>query len=430
MLSHVMPFLGHHCNRHFPRSCCPELWLLLNMFDLQFTTILLLVSATAPLAVTGRPHAPRQEDLCKEVSFSLPVTSQNLVFSSPPPPDNGTAVANFIRDGWAGSPTSGTVTIKSTFTIRGTYCIPPSHIPAQDTLEILLHGITYNKTMWTGYGFASNRDPSSPLGTNYYNWHHHANTRGYATLAIDRLGHGANPDRPDPLSVVQPQIQVDLLQALLTSVRSSSCPAVNPLHTIYGKVVLVGHSWGSYLSVGLAKQFPTSPLVDALVLTGFSTTINASVLTASEFVPAALQDPERFPGHAYGYATMARAAKRLTYYGGEYDPAIPAFDFAYKDTVTAGEAGAFVAVLDGGSAVGFSKPVLVVTGAEDKVLCKFRDVTCAEILNKSRKWFPDVKGDAYEYLSVAETGHDLTLHYSAPETFEQVHDWLDKTLAT
>ncbi|KAK3331195.1 Alpha/Beta hydrolase protein [Apodospora peruviana] len=359
------------------------------MFNLQSTTILLLlVSATAPLVVRGKPHPPHQEDL----------------------------------------PTSGTVTINSTFTIRGTYCVPPRHVRAKDTLEVLLHGITYNKTMWAGYGLASNRHPSSPFGTNYYNWHYHANARGYATLAIDRLGHGANPDRPDPLSVVQPQIQVNLLQALLTSVRGRSSSSSKMLQKTYGKVVLVGHSWGSYLSVGLAKQFPTSRLFDALVLTGFSTTISGNVLSAPELVPAALHNPARFPGEAFGYTTMAHAADRLTYYGGKYDPAIPAFDFLYEDTVTSGEVGAFAAVLGGGPAAGtgFRKPVLVVTGTEDKVLCKSIEMTCAEILAKSREWFPDVKGDAYEYISVNETGHDLSLHYSAPETFGQVHDWLDE----
>lgn len=71
-----------------------------------------------------------------------------MVFTSPPDPNNGTAIVDFMVKTWKGvmPATDGFTTVKDTFTIRGTYCVP-KNVKSKDTLEVLIHGITYNKTM-------------------------------------------------------------------------------------------------------------------------------------------------------------------------------------------------------------------------------------------------------------------------------------------
>jgi pimeloyl-ACP methyl ester carboxylesterase len=362
------------------------------------------------LALPGASAAPKSSCSCRDVSFSLPVTSQNVVFASPPDPNNTTAIVEFMRTTWRGTApaTNGTTTISDTFTISGTYCTPKNPQTAK-ALQILVHGITYNKTMWAGMGFGAP-----------YDWHAAATARGYATLALDRLGHGANPQRPDPLTVVQPQLQLDLLAAIFAAARTTS--ALNVLHQAYEKVIFVGHSYGSFLGAALAAQHPSA--ADALVLTGYSSYLDFSDVINADWVSAAEHDPARFgAGLAKGYVTMGDAAQRAgAFFAGAYDAAIPAVDFAGEDTLTVGEIGALGAIL--GPAVSYEGPVLAVTAVEDAFFCEAPKEKCEEHLRATGpEAFPDAV--SYDFFAPESTGHDLTLHYSAGETARRVHDWLD-----
>jgi pimeloyl-ACP methyl ester carboxylesterase len=383
-------------------------------------------------ALTGA-SAKYPKSSCSDVSFDVPVTSQNAAFSSPPDPNNSAAIIEFMNSGWGASPPviNGTITISDTFTIKGTYCVPKGHAKhtlTTPTIQVLIHGITYNKTMWSGMGFPD------------YNWHTHANARGYATLALDRLGHGDNPQRPDPLTVVQPQVQIDILHQILTTIRtptpgrpsppkSKSKSKTNPLKTTYARIAVGGHSYGSLLASALAAQHPSASAgaPDAIILTGYSTSATASTgAPSTDWASARDHDPARFGADlARGYVVMASEAQRTAaFYGGGYDAAVPAVDFRYADTVTAGEVGASGAV--SGAAVGYAGHVLTVTGVQDVFFCEPILELCEETLAKVGEGFPDAA--SYEFFAPEETGHDLTLHYSAGETLRRVHDWLDAKL--
>ncbi|KAH6628819.1 Alpha/Beta hydrolase protein [Chaetomium tenue] len=318
---------------------------------------------------------------------------------------------------WRGTPaaTNGTLTVSDTFTIKGTYCNPKStgaNKPPKG-LQILVHGITYNKTMWAGFGFS----PSD------YSWHTAATSRGYATLALDRLGHGANPQHPDPLSVVQPQVQIDIMHAIFAAARSATAPLNAVLGRVYDKVVFVGHSYGAFLGAALGAQYPAD--ADALVLAGYSSYFDFSDMIGAEWASAADHDPARFGGLAKGYVAMADETQRTeTFYVGGYDAAIPPVDFAYEDTLTVGEIGALAAIL--GPAVGYTGPVLAVTAVEDAFFCEAPKGKCEAHLTATADAFPDA--ESFDYFAPENTGHDLTLHYTARDTAEQVHDWLDGKL--
>ncbi|KXX82335.1 putative cardiolipin-specific deacylase, mitochondrial [Madurella mycetomatis] len=335
-----------------------------------------------------------------------------MVFSSPPDPNNQTDIIHFMRETWRGNmPTiDGTTTVSDTFTIKGTYCVP-ANVMAKDTLQVLVHGITYNKSMWAGMGFDSQ-----------YNWHHYANTRGYATLALDRLGHGENPQVPDPLTVVQPQMHVEILHQIFSAARSASSP-VNVLGRAFDKVVFVGHSYGSFLGAALGAQYPAD--ADALVLTGYSSYLDFTDVIDADWVSATVLDPARFANLPLGYVTMANETQRATtFFVGDFDAAIPPVDFAYQDTLTVGEIGGLSAIL--GDAVAYTGPVLVATTVQDAFFCEEPAAQCEAHLAATAASFPNASD--YDYFAPDNTGHDLTLHYSAQDTFEQVHDWLDAKL--
>jgi hypothetical protein len=70
--------------------------------------------------------------------------------------------------------------------------------------------------------------------------------------------------------------------------------------------------------------------------------------------------------------------------------------------------------------------VLTVTGVQDVFFCEPSLELCEETLAKVGEGFPDAA--SYEFFAPEETGHDLTLQYSAGETLRRVHDWLDAKL--
>ncbi|KAL2168769.1 hypothetical protein VTG60DRAFT_6878 [Thermothelomyces hinnuleus] len=154
------------------------------------------------LALSGAWAGRKVKPSCSDVTFNIPVVSQNVMFASPPDPDNTTDIVEFTRAIWRGTApaTNGTLTVSDTFIIQ----------------------------------------------------------------------------RPDPLAVVQPQLQIDLVHAVVAAARDPSAAALlhHPFPVPVGgrafssTVVLVGHSYGSFLAAALAAQYPAD--ADALVLTGYS----------------------------------------------------------------------------------------------------------------------------------------------------------------
>lgn len=349
-------------------------------------------------------------DSCSDVTFNIPVVSQNVVFAAPPDSNNMTDIIEFMHEFWGGKPPAldGTRTVSDTFTIKGTYCLPKDDPPKG--LEILVHGMTYNKTMWAGEGFPA------------YSYHAFATGRGYATLALDRLGHGANPQRPDPLNIVQPQVQIDLMHAIFSAARSTS-HALNPAlgGRTFPKVIYTGHSFGSFLGAALAAQYPSD--ADALVLTGYNSYNDFTDVSQADWVSAADAYPARFgDGLPKGYVSMSNVAQRTAgFFAGAFDPAIPPVDFAGQDTLTDGELGALGTIL--GPVSGYGGDVLVVTAVNDAFFCEAPRAKCEQHLQDTAASFPDAS--SYDYFSPENTGHDLTLHYSFPDTAQKIHDWLD-----
>jgi pimeloyl-ACP methyl ester carboxylesterase len=153
---------------------------------------------------------------------------------------------------------NATELISGSYEIKGRLCQPSWIIPGLlPTLEVLVHGLGYNHAYWSGL----NLEFISSNGSSY-SWVAYARAQGYYTLAIDRLG-SSGSSRPDPVRVLQPPIEVEVLHSIISQMRQG---------TIYSpafeRIVYVGHSYGSYLGNHLAAIYPDD--ADDLVLTGWS----------------------------------------------------------------------------------------------------------------------------------------------------------------
>ncbi len=346
---------------------------------------------------------------CRPVSFLITTSAQNVNFATPPDPTNGTAIIAWYQEAAgdpSSAPTDGTNTVGGTFHIAGTYCQPRGRV--RNVIQVLIHGATYSKSYWTGLGLADE-----------YNWPRFAARRGYATLSIDRVGHGGSTPHLDPVQGEQVNIHTEVVHKIITSIKGV---VGNPLGRRFHQVIVVGHSYGTTVGTALAAAHGGD--IDAYVATGFSTTLDipTSVTLALDVADAKTFLPLRFGALPPGYMVFQHESVRENaFYAGAYDPAVASYDFSVQETTTPGEL--LVQGVAFAPVVGFTAPVMVVTGAEDHIYCNPNQGDCNTLLAASSFVFPDTVN--YAYYAPPSTGHDIVLHYSAPTTFTVVHNWLD-----
>jgi hypothetical protein len=112
-------------------------------------------------------------------------------------------------------PENGTHAVTGTYTISGHYCLPPSGVTFRGVLQVLVHGDTYNKTYYSGLGQGAE-----------YDYETYATSQGYATLALDTLGHGDNPQRPNPLLIVEGPMQMEVTRSIILAAKAGTLQGV------------------------------------------------------------------------------------------------------------------------------------------------------------------------------------------------------------
>ena len=178
----------------------------------------------------------------------------------------------------------GPAPVAGTFQIFSKLCFPNNITGTSSTVQFLSHGGTLDHNYWD---IAPN-----------YSYVDIAAAAGYATFSYDRLGVGLS-DHPDPIQVVQAQIQVQIAHNLVQLLRGAKLCGHSFKH-----VVGIGHSAGSAISQGVTTQYPKD--FDAVILTGTSTSLESlNMATASFDIIPARDDPSgRFAGLSTGYQTQ------------------------------------------------------------------------------------------------------------------------------
>jgi len=218
------------------------------------TTYLLLAS----LLTTAQATPSTSQTTCKNYTIPLTITSPNLAFALPTFRNNFD-VADFIdtissrNASTAASVVSTTrQNITASYKIFATLCQPASKKFRSKTVLIATHGLNFDRTYW-----------NPDLNKAKYSFVDWAVSRGYSVLYYDRLGVGLSSRVSG--YVAQLSNQVAILAEISRVVKEGRY--VGDL----GKpeaVVLVGHSFGSAVSLNTVAQYPS--LVDGVVLTGFS----------------------------------------------------------------------------------------------------------------------------------------------------------------
>ncbi|KAH6699741.1 hypothetical protein BKA61DRAFT_582913 [Leptodontidium sp. MPI-SDFR-AT-0119] len=296
------------------------------------------------------------------------------------------------------------VPVHGTFNIAARYCEPEIKVPSkQKTLQILVHGITYDRNYWSGDG-----PPGSSYHGDQYSWIAFASKLGYPTLSIDRLGNGLS-DHPDPVNIVQIPAQIETIHELILKARAGTLPGPATPRA-FNKIVYVGHSLGSSLGNGLNVKYPEDS--DATILTGFSNTLNGP-----------------FFGNSLA-PTIVPAATSF-YYPGGYDPELLTLDYSLSGTVTLGELTS--ALLGSTVALRYQGPVFVVTGQHDSIFCNlpdpsppanapFETFSCepySTVLSQTKALYPAAK--SFQWFAPQNSGHCWHFHYEAYATFGVAH---------
>jgi pimeloyl-ACP methyl ester carboxylesterase len=240
------------------------------------------------------------------------------------------------------------------YRIWGRMCRPSNRTPG--TVQLLLHGATYSASYWDW-----------PVDPGRYSYVRHATAAGYATFAVDRIGHGRS-SRPTS-TLIDTAANVVTAHQLVQDLRDGTIAR-------YAKVITVGHSYGSVIAMEEAAQYQD---VTATMITGLTHKFSASGITA---VTAALHpapgDAPRFAGLDAGYlTTQPNSRVRVFYRAAATDPRVLAWDESTKDTVTATEFGTFAVSLANGSASRIRVPVLLAVGEYDTILCGADGTDCS-----------------------------------------------------
>ncbi|EXJ74655.1 uncharacterized protein A1O5_01348 [Cladophialophora psammophila CBS 110553] len=383
---------------------------------MHFSTSVWLSLLLPALEATAQA-VPKQNYTCTNFMVKVPVNNVTVVVPPIPElPDQyaATAFANQITLRTPSAPDVNLTTLTKTFNISAEYCTPAKSGPKASTLHILTHGLGFNRSYWDFYL------PGKPNDARY-SYINSAISAGYSTLSWNRLG--IEPSTiADPYTEIQGPVEIALLVGLTTLARAGNISQV----PVPQKVIHVGHSFGSELSVSLASVAPD--ITDGVVLTGYSAISNYSTffVANSALHFANVNQPKRFPPRTYSSGFLTWPDK----YGNQYsffaypyfDPAVLDRAEATKYPFTFGEFLTMSALpLD---APNFEGPVLYLASQEDLIFCASNctglfgpDSAAVQSFNSS---------SSVETYLQPNAGHGLNLHFNATGAYKVILDWADR----
>ncbi|HEV2677134.1 MAG TPA: alpha/beta hydrolase [Aliidongia sp.] len=299
------------------------------------------------------------------------------------------------------------------YRIVGELCLPPRGTAR--TVHLTVHGATYGHNYWNW--------SSQPA---IYSYAKALTNAGYAVFDYDRIGDGqsSHPASSQISIASDAYVAHQVVQALRNGRIGGNA---------FQRVVLVGHSLGSYTSWEEAGKYQD---VDGVILTGVSHSINTagSQLFAADSYSAILDPRFANSGWDPGYLTTRPHTRAALFYDAHTaDPAVIAQDEATKQTVAVGEL-QDVGATDPGSPPSYAGsidvPVLLIDGQNDALFCASpgtsggANCSNAATLAASERPYYGPKA-CLQTVIIPETGHDLNLHSTAPFTYLAALLWSD-----
>jgi pimeloyl-ACP methyl ester carboxylesterase len=292
------------------------------------------------------------------------------------------------------------------FTVWGRLCGPAGDLDRR-TVMLLVHGGTYDHTY-----------NDFPFRPEHYSFVRAATAAGYATLNIDRIGHGLSDHRPSSAEVTI-DTSANTLQYIIEDLRAGTAGYR------FGKVILVGHSYGEVISRTYAASHHD---VDGLILSGAGHTGNvvkiptvfASILYPAQMDPK-FQQTQVQPGDT---TSLAGRRCQVMYYPGSYEPEVCAADERTKDTISAGEIATFYEFSNARNTQQLTAPVLHVEGEHDTFFCY---TTCSQPYEPPQQeylFYP--RAACFQSWVEPDSGHVNNLSLGAPLYYARAMTWANE----
>lgn len=328
-----------------------------------------------------------------------------------PIPDNQTVVTEIFvqmfeaNSSYAMSIMGGPSNITGTYNINSQICFPKNGAINASLVNILTHGVGFDKTYWN---FAPDYSYVDSLAQ-----------AGYTTFLYDRLGVGLSA-HPDPINVVQGAVEFDVVHKLTQMLRAGYFSG-----TKFAHVVGTGHSLGSIISVGQTSLYPKD--LDAVVLTGYTATATgiATFMTSLDLTIARENEPTMFANLNNGYLVANNKIGNQFAFFRQPGFAQYILDAANnaRQTVTFGELFSLGAAPS--MAPNFTGPVDVVDGVNDWAFCQGNCLYPNNLAAAAQPTvYPNAKVSGSQYILLPVTGHGVNLHYTGGQAFQHVVGFL------
>ncbi|KAF2187680.1 alpha/beta-hydrolase [Zopfia rhizophila CBS 207.26] len=213
------------------------------------------VAATPTLTLNSSEYRHPPNGICEDHTVKEEVTSTDFVWGIDKFKDNYDVAAfltNVARKDSSKvfNPFSGTKNVTKKYEVSGTFCTPKVKKDGKETTVLLAtHGLGYDRRYW-----ASSYMPEE------YSFVDYALANGYSVFYYDRLGTGKSEKQSGYEN--QASIQTGLIAKLTQAIRNGTY--TSSIHA--EKIILVGHSFGSFTSNALIAVEPD--IADGAVLTG------------------------------------------------------------------------------------------------------------------------------------------------------------------
>lgn len=302
--------------------------------------------------------------------------------------------------------------------IVGQLCRNPDVQRGAQTVQLLVSGLTYDHNYW---------DLSYEPKT--YSYVYAANSRGYSTFNIDRLGVGQS-DHPPADRLTLPAHAYTVAQ-IVAQLRLGSIGG-----TAFRTVVGVGHSMGAgILQYEAGTTTDPRQVPDYLVLSDFLNQADPAVVAR---IGAALYPAEQDPrfasaGLPAGYLTTRPGSRLdLFFQSGAVDPAVVTADESVKQTSSLAERTTMGAARDVAVTRAIRVPVLLTVGQRDSLDCNAAlGMSCATPADVLARESTHYSGDTcLSTYVVPDAGHATNLHRRTHEAYAHINDWLDRYTVT
>jgi pimeloyl-ACP methyl ester carboxylesterase len=269
------------------------------------------------------------------------------------------------------------------------------------TLQVLVHGGSYNHKYWD----------AGVINGNDYSYARYMAGQCYSVLALDRLGTGeSSKPNGDFTNLAN---EADGLQQILTSLHTTPNPTRRP----FQRIVLVGHSFGSFLSVYTLGTY--GKVADAAVITGWVHSPGVVPIDPALFEQL-LQNPY--------IISPAEVRTALFYHQSAADPAVIAYDNAnFADAMTRGFFSNAIAmfIARGQGDVAQIKALSKVDQLNVPVFVQLADFDFlfpASVAGPEASFYSNAPTVTIDVLS--NMGHVFNLHTNHSEGWQRINNWI------